>query len=609
MSPFALPIPSQPLARAAALGLLPLIERVTGLATLGAIYGAPRTEATGLDFFAHALRALNIRLDVHHAHPEGIPPSGPLIVVANHPSGVLDGLAVTTAVARVRQDVKVVGNRLLARIPEVGAACIPVDVYGGRAVVTRNAAALRRAVRWVRDGHALVVFPAGGVESRHAGEGVFVDGPWHADIARVVALTGARVVGAYVDARPSRWLVAAGRLHWALRTLSLPRELLRHRDRAVQVRVGGAIDAAALAARGPAVDRIAYLRARTHALAPTRRAASLLNAPAIAAPVDIDVLEAELGRLPAEARLFEHQDWLVAIGHATELPNVLTEVGRLRETAFRAEGEGSGQRLDLDAFDRDYLHLVAWHRGHRRIAGAYRVGATDGVGRGWRGPRLYTRSLFRYGRAALDRLGPALELGRAFVHPEHQRDYATLLTLWKGIGAYLARHPRYRRLFGPVSLSADLPLVVRQVIVESLRLGSSTAAREYEISARHRFANGDAEIARLVAPRGVALGHEEVDALVRDLDPAGRPLPVLLRHYLKLGGQVLAFSVDPAFSGVVDGFMVVDLAAVPAPVLARYMGRPRADAFLAHHQAGAHDQSRPGTPAGERAPATSPQPA
>lgn len=608
MSPFAIPLPEQTAALRLAVRLAaPAVERATGLTVLDALYRESRERPVGAAYFAHALATLGVDLAVDAGDLAHVPRGGPVVVVANHPTGPLDGLAVTATVARARADVRVLGNQLLTRIPEIGAACIAVDVYGGRAAVSRNAAALRRAVRWVRAGHAIVVFPSGSVDSHDAGEGVYVDGPWHPDVARLIALTGAPVVPAYVEARPSRWLRAAGRLHWALRTLSLPRELLRQRGRTVRVRLGGAIATPHLSSRGAAADRIAYLKARTHALAPTRRPATLRDAPPVAAEADAALLEDELRRLPASSRLLDQRDWLVLVAEAGALPNVLAEIGRLREVAFRAEGEGSGRERDLDAYDREYLHLVAWHRGHRRIAGAYRLGPTDRVSPGPAGPRLYTRSLFRYGRPLLDALGPALELGRAFVHPAHQRDYATLLTLWKGIGAFVSRHPRYRHLFGPVSLSADLPLVVRQVIAAALAQAAPPASA-VRVAGRHPLAAADPQIARLLTPRGLAIDHDALDALVRELDPQHRPMPVLLRHYLKLGGRVLAFSVDADFAGVVDGFMVVDLAAVPAAQLARYMGRTQADAFLAHHLASPASGGRPVTPAGQPAPAaTSPQ--
>ena len=81
---------------------------------------------------------------------------------------------------------------------------------------------------------------------------------------------------------------------------------------------------------------------------------------------------------------------------------------------------------------------------------------------------LYTATLFHYGQEFLDRIGPALELGRSFVRQEYQKGFAPLLLLWKGIGAYVARHPRYRTLFGPVSISDRYQAISRELMVEFL---------------------------------------------------------------------------------------------------------------------------------------------
>jgi putative hemolysin len=282
----------------------------------------------------------------------------------------------------------------------------------------------------------------------------------------------------------------------------------------------------------------------------------------------------------------------VYCARAAELPSVLREIGRLREVTFRAAGEGTGREVDLDRFDARYWHLFAWNTERREIAGAYRVGRI-GTGDGATIPRhLYTRTLFRYGRRFLGELGPALELGRSFVRQEYQRDYGTLMLLWKGIGHFVARHPQCRVLFGPVSISADYSAASRELLVAALsgpRFASSLARlvqpkRALELRCRKP---GDAR---------TALSADLLDELVRGAERDGKGLPVLLRQYLRLGGRLVAFSVDPEFGEVVDGLMVVDLAQVAQPVLQRYMGREGAAGFLAYHRG-------PGSPIADREPA------
>jgi putative hemolysin len=202
--------------------------------------------------------------------------------------------------------------------------------------------------------------------------------------------------------------------------------------------------------------------------------------------------------------------------------------------------------------------------------GAYRFAATDVIAtaRGVRG--LYTRSLFRYDLDLTGRLGPALELGRSFVRVEYQREYGPLLLLWQGIGRFLVRHPRLRRLIGPVSVSAAYHPATRDVIVNALEHPEVKSPLSPLVAPRRPY--------RRFALTAAPVALDDLGGLVKDLE--GRGIPVLLRQYLKLGARTLAVSVDPAFSNVVDALVVVDLDAVDVKTLSRYMGADGARAFF-----------------------------
>jgi putative hemolysin len=303
----------------------------------------------------------------------------------------------------------------------------------------------------------------------------------------------------------------------------------------------------------------------------------------LAPALDGDRLEADLARLDASRRLVSHRALEVFAARASEIPAVLREIGRLRELAFRAAAEGTGRACDLDRYDADYWHLFVWNTGRREIAGAYRLAPTDAIAAAHDPRRLYTRSLFRFGREFLAGLGPAIELGRSFVHPDYQRDFGTLMLLWKGIGAFVARYPRYRMLFGPVSISNAYRPASRALLVSVLagpRYRSPLAPLVKPLRPLH--VGGLA--AGWPAP-GLPSGIDQIDELLAEIEGDGKGLPVLLRQYLKLNARLLSFSVDPAFSDVVDGLMVVDLLDVEATVLQRYMGTDGAARFLAHHAA------------------------
>jgi putative hemolysin len=284
---------------------------------------------------------------------------------------------------------------------------------------------------------------------------------------------------------------------------------------------------------------------------------------------------AGLGR---EQRLSQASDLEVYLTPASAIPNVLEEIGRLRELTFRAVGEGTGKASDLDQFDQSYLHLFVWNAARKEVVGAYRLAGADVTN------ELYTGTLFHYSDEFLKKLGPALELGRSFIRPEYQKAFAPLLVLWKGIGSYVAQNPRYKILFGPVSISNQYQAVSRELMVAFLERRASFREWAGMVSARNPFRRL-ARTPRL--PKGL-FDVEDLSQCVADLEPSRTGVPVLLRQYLKLGGELLGFNVDPEFSDALDGLIVVDLTRTEPRLLERYLGKGEASKFL-HYQKGTHD--------------------
>lgn len=292
-----------------------------------------------------------------------------------------------------------------------------------------------------------------------------------------------------------------------------------------------------------------------------------------------DFLRAEVESLPAENRLAATGELAVMWAEAARIPHLLREIGLRREETFRLAGEGTGRDLDLDRFDATYLHLFIWNQNCQELVGAYRMGRTDQLLAGGDLSDLYTSTLFRYRAELFCRLGPALELGRSFIRSEYQRSFSALLLLWRGIGEFVVRHPDYRFLLGPVSISADYQHLSRTVMADFLW--------------RHMRHPSLAELVRPRRPFQSPLRHrhvarelgdlEEVSTLVAHLEPDHKGVPVLLRQYLKLGAHVLGLNTDPAFSNVLDALVLVDLTRTEPRVLRRYLGATGAESFLAYH--------------------------
>lgn len=274
----------------------------------------------------------------------------------------------------------------------------------------------------------------------------------------------------------------------------------------------------------------------------------------------------------SSALLMESGAFQVFCAAATELPAVLPEIGRLRELTFRGVAEGTGLTRDLDRFDALYQHLFVWDRVRRQIAGAYRIGATDRLGV----ENLYTRTLFDYDESLLAQIGPALELGRSFVPPDYQRDFSPLLLLWKGISRLVSQQPRYRRLFGVVSISDRYDSTSRHLLLKFLQTTRFDADLGRLVRAKNPPAPPRGEIVDAVTVERI----EDVSALVRQIEPDGKDIPILLRQYLKLNAKLLGFTVDASFGNVLDGLLLVDLGQVEPAILSRYMGKSEARAFL-----------------------------
>jgi putative hemolysin len=308
-------------------------------------------------------------------------------------------------------------------------------------------------------------------------------------------------------------------------------------------------------------------------------------------PIPRELVTRDVARLPRSRCLARCGDLEVWRARAVELPHALHEIGRLREQAFRAVGEGTGAAFDLDRFDHHYEHLFAWNSRAREIIGAYRVAEVSEVvaERGIAG--LYTSTLFEFDERFLARLQGACELGRSFVRPDQQKAFAPLMLLWKAIGAWVCERPERRTLFGPATISplysqVSLRLMLRAL--ESRLLDHQLAAL---VQPRHRLARWADRAER--PTDADAWDLDELDRLIRDVEGGVRGMPILLREYVRLGGRAAAYGKDPSFGGATDVLLVADLALAPRRTLERYLGGTGSERFLERCGAEAQDASEP----------------
>jgi len=541
--------------------------------------------------FDAVLRQLEVEYTVPDSDLAHVPTTGPTIVFANHPFGMLDGILMASLLMRVRPDVKLLANQLLACMEAISEHCILVDNMMGEGHEAANRKGIREALDWVRQGHLLIVFPAGEVASWSRHHLRVADPQWNRNMARIARMTQATSIPAFISGSNSVGFHLAGMINPKLRTLFLPHELLNKRGRSMEVRLGAPVLGETLKAIEDDDKAIDLLRWNSSLLSLRDRLGSpraRLFPPrwqprhAVAPAEDPVQLLRELQALPADALLETAGKMRVYALSSRQAPHVVREIGRLREMTFRASGEGTGKARDLDRYDAYYTHLVLWNDERQEVVGAYRVCDVQHVLHRYGMRGLYTASLFRFQPKFFAKVGPALELGRSFIHLDYQRQYAPLLVLWKGIGSYLLRHPHMPVLFGAVSISADYSMASREVMKSFLSAHTVSAELLDLLRPKNPPREGHDNVQEPEVFARV-FSVDDISDWVSMFESDGKGVPVLVRHYMKLGGKFLGFNVDSKFSNVLDGLLLVDLREARPELLARYLGKQGSVDFLARH--------------------------
>jgi putative hemolysin len=391
----------------------------------------------------------------------------------------------------------------------------------------------------------------------------------------------------FFDGHNSLAFQLSGLIHPKLRTALLPSELLKRCGSRVVVRIGRSIEPHKVSRYPDDRTLTSYLRFKTYMLkwreSPIRprfapRSSEGTPQPVVA-PQPAHKLAAEVLRLPASALLVEQGKYQVFLAGAVSIPSLLIEIGQLRERTFRAVGEGTGQACDVDRFDNHYQHLFLWNSVRHEVVGSYRLGKVDQILKDHGADGLYINTLFKLKPGLLDRLGPALEMGRSFVRQEYQGRAIPLALLWRGIGEYLVRNPTYKVLFGPVSISKEYEGFSRRLMVEFLtkRFGHNrlSALVKPRNPLRERLSRQEREtLAALVRDA------DDVSALVSEIEADRKGLPILLRHYLRLNAFLLSFNLDASFGNCIDGLIVVDMRTAEPKLLRRYLGDAGYESYM-----------------------------
>ena len=525
----------------------------------------------GAEFFNSLLGKLEIKYEISPEELKRIPKEGPFIVVANHPYGGIDGVILLKILQEIRPDFKMMANFLLRRIEPLKESIIPVDPFEGDSQASASLAGIKYAIKHLNDGYSMGIFPAGEVSTYYNNESPGVaDKQWSESILKFVKRAQVPIIPVYFKGTNSKLFHILGLIHPSLRTIKLPSELFNKKNKVVKVRMGFPISVEEQKEFSDIARFGRYLRLRTYALGSSIEVKKFFNyrlkpeaKPAeIIPPVANDLIQSEVEALMNSYLLFKSKNFCVLCAPSVEMPNIMTEIGRLREVTFREVGEGTNRKMDIDEFDLYYNQLFIWDEEVKTIVGAYRVGKGKEVLDRYGKKGFYIQSIFKIDNGFNPILAQSIELGRSFIVKEYQKKPLPLFLLWKGILYFLIKNPEYRYLIGPVSISSHFSNYSKGVIINFMK------ANYY-----------DYEFARFITPRNnfrvaVSMNDTEVlfeksndinklDKFIQDIEPEDFRMPILLKKYIKLNGKIIGFNVDPKFNHALDGLLILDLFQVP----------------------------------------------
>ena len=560
-----------------------LLERMLGLQPLGRIYDRRPTETIPKDFLDYILSALGVSNLVTNAENlNEIPREGPLLIVANHPLGGLEGMALAQEILKVRPDLKVLTNELLRRVSELSDLFIGVDVLSNNAAAG-NVGGIKQVHKHLKANGAVLIFPAGMVSAYEYSQRRIQDRPWSRLVGQLIKRYKCTTVPVHVGGRNSLYFYAAGFIHPRLRTLLLPRQLANKQGFKLPLIIGRPVSSQEIRLLDSPKAITEYLRVSTDALAQEPAIFETKNQEGIdesAYDVNFSALENDLANLK-EFRLIDHEEFDVYCAPFDRLGAIMEQIAIAREVTCRDVGEGTWQAKDSDEFDQHYLHLFLWDKAENRIAGAYRVGLVDKIVAKHGVKGLYSRSLYHYDDAFINQLDSAIEMGRSFIHPDYQRRPVSLNLLWRGIGCILVMRPEYHTLFGSVSISREYSDLARSLIADTLL--TNFKANEFADLVRpitpHRVENRvwTQDILRELS------NIKMLGKLIGRCDP-GKAVPVLLRHYLSLNGKMVCFNIHSNFNDSLEGLIIVDARKTDFKTLSRFLGAEGVKHFLARHK-------------------------
>jgi putative hemolysin len=515
-------------------------------------------------FIESILEYFNIDISIHQNELSRIPSYGRVVIIANHPLGALDALALMHVLKEVRKDIKIVASNFLSEFDNLGELLIPIENVQAK----MSKASVEAIYSALKKEQAVIIFPSGEV-SRARPNGI-KDTKWQSGFLKIAQKTLSPILPIYIHAKNSNNFYFLSTLNKSLATATIPHEMFKYKNKSIGFRIGKAVPHESYAIASISLkDKVKLFRKHFYAVA-KQNSGIFKTHNSIALAESRQELKKELEK--AEL-LGETYDGKKIYLYANDEENtLLKEIGRLREISFRQVKEGSGKKRDIDEFDYYYEHIILWDDKELEIVGSYRVAQAKEIINALDIEGLYTASLFSYKDQFYDYFMDGLELGRSFVQPKYWNSRA-LDYLWQGIGAYLRANPNIRYMFGPVSISRTYNEEATALLVYFYMhyFGSDEAL----VTHKDSYFISDALLHKFDLLFVKDNYAEDLVTLKNELQAHGFAIPTLYKQYSDLceegGVTFMDFGVDKLFDNCVDGFIVVDIEKLKPSKRKRYI--------------------------------------
>lgn len=555
-------------------GLAALLMEVMKLNDINEVF-SKNQHFEGLEFVDKILETIGVSIDFDENDLKNIPKTGGFIAIANHPYGGVEGLALVKLLCTVRPEAKVMVNFILKKIPNLSDFFVAVNPFEN-IQHSSSISGLKATFDLLQNGVPIGIFPAGEVSTFNLEAQEVTDRLWHPVVGKLVSRAKVPVVPIYFHGNNGVLFNILSFIHPTLRTAKLPSEFLNKQGLNIKVRIGKPINIDDISYKKDTNKLLDFLRARTYALGTSLGDEKKLFNPIslfkrkkrpeqIIEETDRKIIVNEVSNL-SEFKVWDEKNYEVYICPTSQIPNVLREIGRLREITFREVGEGTNKKIDLDNYDIYYNHLFIWDKELQNIVGAYRIGKGDEIldTLGKRG--FYLSELFKIKEPLYPILRQGIELGRSWVRKEYQQKPLPLFLLWKGILKYFLDHPQYRYMFGPVSISNNFSKLSQSLIVDYITKNHFDYELAHYVKPKNKFKADLSPIdTDLLVESSESL--KDLDGLISDIESSHIKIPVLLRQYINLNAKIICFNIDPKFSDSLDGFLIVDAQKIPAEML------------------------------------------